>query len=145
MILTLKVECEWGSYLQEECIRFLEIDSHASLYDLHLAIQDAVNFDNDHLFEFYAGRHCRNRKIEFAQDSWDWGWEEAGNEYREITLEEIYPLPKGLKLYYHFDFGDDWIFKIINSRRKPTEPEKGIKYPRVIKKIGSDPEQYPNF
>jgi len=36
-----------------ECIRVIEIESSASFLQLHEAIQDAVDFDNDHLFQFY--------------------------------------------------------------------------------------------
>jgi hypothetical protein len=35
----------------------IEIDSNSSFLQLHEAIQDAVDFDNDHLFQFYLGRH----------------------------------------------------------------------------------------
>ena len=56
MIITLKVECIWGLHLEEDCVRVIEIDFRASLNDLHDAIQDAVDFDDDHLFEFFAGR-----------------------------------------------------------------------------------------
>ena len=53
MIWMLKVELLFGAYAEEECIRVIEIDSSSTLEDLHLAIQDAVDFDNDHLCEFY--------------------------------------------------------------------------------------------
>ena len=145
MIWTLKIECDWGSYLEDDWIRIIEIDSETSLYDLHLFIQKIVDFDNDHLFEFFAGRHNRNRKIEFAGDSWEQGYENAFSEYEELILEQVFPLPKYLKLFYHFDFGDDWYFKITRTRKKPFEPIKGVKYPRVIEKIGPNPQQYPSY
>ena len=50
MIWTLKIECEWGRHLEEECIRMIEIEEESTLYDLHLLIQKLVKFDNDHLF-----------------------------------------------------------------------------------------------
>ena len=46
-----------------------QVPNILTLYDLHLFIQKAVDFDNDHLFDFYAGRHERNRKIVFATQS----------------------------------------------------------------------------
>ena len=36
--------------------RRIELGATKSLLDLHLAIQDALNFDDDHLFSFYHGR-----------------------------------------------------------------------------------------
>ena len=142
MIWTLRVECIWGIHLEEECIRVIEIESESSLMQLHDVIQDAVDFDRDHLFEFFAGRNWRNRKVLF-DDSFH--WEDSFEAYDSITLEEVYPLPKSCKLYYHFDFGDDWYFEIRKSRRKPREPEAGVSYPRVVEAIGLSPPQYGRF
>ena len=50
MIYTLRVECVFGIYLEHECIRIMEFKEDASLYDLHNAIQDAVDFGRDHPF-----------------------------------------------------------------------------------------------
>lgn len=141
MIWTLRIECIWGMYLEEECIRIMEIDSKSSLLDLHEAIQDAVDFDRDHLFEFFGGRNQRNRKVVF-ENSFD--WEASFDIYDSITLERVYPLPKSCKLYYHFDFGDDWYFEIKLTRNKPREPEAGVTYPRIIEAIGPNPPQYDN-
>ncbi len=139
MIWTMRIECVWGWYLEEECIRVIEIDSKASLYDLHEVIQDTVEFDRDHPFEFYAGRNWKNRKLLF--DEW---FDRQGslNVYASMSIEQIYPLPKGLRLFYHFDFGDNWYFDIRKSRKKPTESQAGIKYPRIVDKIGPNPRQY---
>ena len=41
MILTLTIDCVRGTYLKEQCIRVIEMDEKACLYDLHDAIQDA--------------------------------------------------------------------------------------------------------
>ena len=101
MIWILKIECAWE---EKRCIRLIEIDSTASLYDLHLAIQNSVNFGNDHLFEFYAGRNQRNRKKVFSENYEN--WEEMVGIFYQIKLDEVYPLEKGLQLYYLFDFGD---------------------------------------
>lgn len=140
MIWTLTIECIVGMYQEHECVRVVEIDSEASLLDLHNAIQDAVDFDRDHLFEFFGGRNWRNHKVVFG-DSYD--AENIFDVYSSITLEEVYPLPKSCKLFYHFDFGDDWFFKIRKSRKKPKEPENGVQYPRVVESVGPNPEQYP--
>ncbi len=145
MIWTLKIVCEWGRYHKKECIRTIEIDEESTLYDLHLYIQKIVEFANDHLFEFFMGRHFRNRKPFFEEDTWDFNYEEAMDNYSQMTLKEIYPLPKGLQLFYHFDFGDDWFFKITKSRKKPKPPEKVIDYPQLIESVGPNPEQYQSW
>src|SRR2546430_6561149 len=53
MILTFTVECAFGAYFKGECIRAIEIDEEACLYDLHEAIQDSVSFGRDHPFAFF--------------------------------------------------------------------------------------------
>ena len=54
MIITLKLESAFGSFdrASEDWYRLIEIESNADLETLHLCIQDAVNFENDHLYEF---------------------------------------------------------------------------------------------
>ncbi|MCX5769533.1 MAG: hypothetical protein NTZ09_04575 [Candidatus Hydrogenedentes bacterium] len=141
MILTLKVTCVLGMYFPTDCIRVIEMDSEGSLLALHDAIQDAVGFDRDHLFEFIVGRNHRNRKVVFAEDAAN--WEEAVDVYAETTLAQIYPLPSDCRLFYHFDFGDDWYFEIRKLRKPPFEPVPGVRYPRVTDRIGPNPEQYP--
>ena len=54
MIITLKIECVWGAYLREQCIRVFEFEEDAVLLDLHNAIQDAFDFGRDHPFRFYT-------------------------------------------------------------------------------------------
>lgn len=142
IILKLNVECVSWYFLEEPCIRVIEIHDHASLYDLHEAIQDAVDFDRDHPFGFYVA----NSASTYAKKRWigsneDWGRAEA--EMMDTELKSIYPLGRQ-KLYYLFDFGDNWLFEIRKARgAKKSEP--GVTYPRVIESIGPDPDQYPAY
>lgn len=141
MIYTLTVECVRGMHLKEECIRVIEIPDDATLCDVHEVIQDAVGFDRDHLFCFYMGRNSFNRKVMLgAMDDWEEGEEDP----LEIPLRDIFPLEKRMKLYYWFDFGDDWIFE-VKKKRKETEADPEVTYPRVIERIGPNPEQYPEL
>ena len=135
MIWTLKVELLFGTYAEEEWHGLIEIESSSTLEALHFAIIDAVNFENDHLYEFYVSRTERSRdRLRFD--------EESGKIYNR-TLESLYPLEKGRKLYYLFDYGDHWLFRITKSRKSPQEPKTGIKYPRLLSEVGNAPEQYP--
>jgi len=118
----------------------IEIPDICSLYDFHLFIQNTIGFDNDHLFEFYAGRNDRNRKIIFSEEP---GYPVYENVYENILLKDVYPL-NGLKLYYLFDFGDNWLFEIKKSRKK-TMPLNDTKYPRVVTDNGVKLEQYLDF
>ena len=140
MILTLTIECVYGANLRNECVRVLEIDERASLYGLHKAIQTAVKFDEDHPFAFYVAYSWRGRKQWLAESE---SWEGQEAEFCRICLKDVFPLG-GRKLHYLFDFGDDWTFEVRRSRQKPKAPQAGVKYPRVIERIGPNPEQYPD-
>ena len=142
MIWKLRIECVRGFYLESECVRVLEINSKTSLLHLHSAIHAAVNFDRDHAFEFFAGRTPSNKKMKLIDDL---DLDESYCKYGKMILEQIYPLPKSCKLYYHYDFGDDWYFEIRKLRAKPVEPVPGVKYPCVIESIGPNPKQYGNW
>jgi len=125
-------------------IRLIEIDSNASFLDLHLAILDAVSFDHDHLFEFYVGRHPRNRAYSIGGEP-NWDAFDPFDTYEDIRLSDAWPLPKGMKLFYLFDFGDNWLFQIYKMRHKDKQPLPGTAYPRVIQAEGDNPEQYPDW
>ena len=108
--------------------RTIEVKEDFTLVRLHKYIQEIVEFDDDHMYEFYIGKNHRNR---------------ASSIPKSTRLNEIYPL-KGYKLYYLFDFGDSWLFEIKKSRKKKTENEK-YKYPLVIEQSGVNPDQYPEY
>ncbi len=59
-----------------------------------------------------------------------------------VTVVSLFPLGKGNKLFYMFDYGDNWLFKISKSRKSPKELTQGIKYPRIVSETGMKPEQY---
>lgn len=135
MIWLLKVELLFGIYAENDWKGEIEIESTATLEDLHFAIIEAVNFDNDHLYEFYISRTEKSRD----RQRFD---EESGEIYNR-TLESLYPLEKGRKLFYIFDYGDHWLFKISKSRKKPYDAKPNTKYPRLLKVVGKTPVQYP--
>lgn len=122
----------------------IEIESNASFLQLHEAIQEAVDFDNDHLFQFYLGRHPGQHAYIIGGEP-GWNGSNHVNRYRKISLSSIWPLPKGCNLYYLFDFGDSWVFQINKTRHKDKVAQSGIKYPRVIEAKGKNPVQYPDW
>ncbi len=138
MIVTLKLQSVFGSFDEESDIwyRMIEIDFRSDLEALHLAIQDAIDFDNDHLYEFFVANsihsHDKKRFDEDNQGLW------------EYSVDDLFPLPKHKKLFYLFDYGDSWYFRITKSRKKPKQNEAGINYPRVVEQVGKNPEQYSN-
>jgi hypothetical protein len=115
----------------------IEIDSSSKLDDLHVAIQDFVDFGDDHPYEFFQSRDVRSkRRIRYTENE---------NSVYETTLDMLYPLDKGNGLFYLFDYGDQWVFKITKSRKKALKPIANNQYPRLVEETGTKPIQYPGI
>ena len=141
MIFTLTVESIFGAYLRERCIRVIEIEEDASLYELHDAIQETVHFGRDRPFEFYIANSWRGWKKTWLTRRHE--WEKKEEDFFRVKLKDIWPLGRK-KLYYPFYFGDQWTFEITKARGSKNPAER-LSYPRVIKVVGPNPEQYPRF
>jgi hypothetical protein len=120
--------------LSKNLWRKINIAGKHTLGNLHDAIQDAFDFDNDHLYAFYIGGNRKTGKPIYCRDT-----EDEGAPAEETTIESL-ELFKGQKLVYLFDFGDMWEFNI-----ELTEVEKETPVPMkpiVIESKGESPEQY---
>lgn len=141
MTIKLKIDCVRGAYLKDRCIRVVAMHDSASLLDLHEMIQDAVSFDRDHPFDFYTA----NSGSPWAEKTWVThaeDWEEKVDAFGRARLRDV--LPGGRKkLYYWFDFGDDWIFEIRKMRA--SKADVSLVTPQVLDREGPDPEQYPRW
>jgi hypothetical protein len=122
------------------CVRVIEMDAESSLDDLHEAIQDAVAFDRDHLYEFYIA----NSASFGARRDWvtmEEEWEDRLETFSNTPILEVLPPTGRKRLYYLFDPGDKWTFEVRKVRGQ-YEPEPGAKYPRVVEAEGPNPKQY---
>ncbi len=126
-IFTLEISFPYDES-DEPWSRVIEVKEDFTLQKLHEYIQQIVGFDDDHLYEFYIGKNPRNKSDSVPKNT---------------KLNDIYPLT-GYKIYYLFDFGNSWLFQVKKSRKK-LEADKKVKYPRLIKSIGVNPEQYPEY
>ena len=137
MIWTIKIELVFGIYANGKWEATVEMDSASTLEELHFIIQGAAKFDNDHMYEFYISRTERSRdRVHFDDEN---------EKIYSTTLESLYPLENDRRLYYLFDYGDHWLFKITRTRKKPQDSDKDKKYPRLVGEKGKVPEQYPEW
>ncbi|HLE57364.1 MAG TPA: hypothetical protein VJB15_09795 [Rhodothermia bacterium] len=139
-IFTLSIECVWGAYLKERFHRLVEVPCDMSLGDLHRFMQELTGFDDDHPSTFYMANTWRGKRKHLMENE-EW---EINDPMWTKTLKQIFPLGPHKKLYYWFDFGDDWTFE-IRKRGKESQSRRGTKYPRVIAEDGPKPVQYPSF
>lgn len=121
--------------LDKNLWRVLKLSHDNTFHELHLLIQEAYDFDNDHMYAFYTGTSVRTGKEFYSANPLG-----ESDEYDELTIEEedIY---KGHQFIYLFDFGDMWEFKIqvIDF----IENEKAN--PQIIEYKGESPQQYPDW
>jgi len=121
--------------LDKNLWRMLKLSHNTTFHELHLIIQQAFDFDNDHMYAFYTGTSYRNGKEFYSANPFG-----ESNEYEDLTIEdaEIY---KGQQFLYLFDFGDRWEFKI--QVMDFIENEKAN--PQIIESKGKSPQQYPDW
>lgn len=100
--------------------RRLDIDSSATLGDLHDAIQAAMGWDNSHLHQFVVGDTYYSDPLMALDDVLD---EHAAR------LADVAPA-KGDKLRYEYDFGDSWEHTILVEDVR--EPDPATRYPVCV-------------
>jgi hypothetical protein len=124
--------------------RDIEIQSSKKLYDLAEAIVGAFGFFFDHPFGFYSLLEGNVLHLpvayELFADLEDIGEPSDAGSVEKTRISEAFP-EIGHKMTFLFDYGDTWQFPIelIGSRAKA----RGVKYPRVLKRVGKAPVQYP--
>ncbi len=127
----IKVSLQWNRRVW----RVIEILAHQTLEDLHLGIQRAFGWDNDHLYAFFMSGRAWDRLTEIEGP---FGEAEPPTA-DEVTLAEL-GLSPGQKFLYIFDFGDELRHDIEVIESFPL-PARG-KFPRISERHGKAPAQY---
>jgi hypothetical protein len=127
---------EFTVSLSKKCYRVIRCLPEHTFEDLHLAIQEAFDFDNDHLYSFYLdGKRYSNHRINAP-------YSEEPPFTDEVCLGS-YRLINKQRILYLFDYGDCWEFDIVLD----VKSEVGVKLenPEITKSVGEAPEQYPDY
>lgn len=139
-ILKIKLSC-----YNPKIWRLLEISEHATLDDLHEAIQEAFGFYNDHLYSFFMDGKAWHSEAEYTVREPEGESEFAAGVARfkgftdEKKLKDL-DLEQGKKFLYIYDFGDNLDFEVGVVGIK--EAAKELKSPKVIDSAGKAPDQY---
>lgn len=128
------------------CRRIL-IRSDQTLQELHRAIFDAFDREEEHMYEFQVGgkgpRDSKARRYVLPSVMKDPFGEGKPDGSVTSTAVGSLGLKPGQPFGYWFDFGDDWWHQInvagIDDRVRPG------KYPKVTKRVGASPPQYANL
>jgi hypothetical protein len=119
-----------------------------TLDDLHEAIFDAFDRDDEHLYSFYfpkPGAKGRNRTRDAVEYSHPCVLEDDPGAARNAAKTKLGGLglkPKQVFLYL-FDFGDSW-WHDITVEQIDAPVEEG-RYPQIVEKHGKSPSQYPDM
>ena len=133
--------------------RLIEILENQTLEDLHEMIFKAFDRDEEHLYSFYItktstrSREKRYKSPEYTDSEFFDDDFNLAFQTNKFDASEAYINSLGLrvkdKIYYLFDFGDCWWHEITLISISQTEKIDG--YPKIIKKAGKSPPQYPDF
>lgn len=126
-----------------EIVRELALIETHTLYNFAEAIVDSFDFDFDHCFGFFDNI-----------DRW-YQAEERYELFKDVG-EECKPGTKGVKktkipgtfeknnkMLFLFDYGTGWKFVAELVRDEKAAAGSRKKYPRLLRKVGESPEQYP--
>lgn len=128
-------------------LRTIEIRGDQTLTELHHAIFDAYDREDEHMYEFQVGgkgphdADARRYVLPMAMDDPFSDQKPAG----DVTQTTIASL--GLKIDepfgYWFDFGDDWWHQVTVLAIHDKVPRG--RYPKITNRVGKSPPQYPVF
>ncbi|MBM4331907.1 MAG: plasmid pRiA4b ORF-3 family protein [Deltaproteobacteria bacterium] len=124
--------------------RTIQIRGDQSLEDLHNAIFDAFDREDNHMYEFQIGGKgpmdpkARRYVLNMYDDDLNSEAKPAGD-VRQTPIGSI-GLKENEAFGYWFDFGDDWWHQV----NVVSIEEVGVvgKYPKVTKRVGKSPPQY---
>lgn len=121
---------------QKNVWRRIEMAARHNLEDLHIAIQEAFDFGNDHLYCFFMDNKLWSHERFTSPD------DDEGPFANEVRIGEL-DLMKCQKILYLFDYGDEWTFTVELEDISQNLPIP-LK-PRIIEKKGKSPKQYPYY
>jgi hypothetical protein len=131
------------SFLKKNKIvsRIIQIRGDQTLAELHRAIFDAFDREEEHMYEFQIGGEgpMDTQARRYVLPAGMHGGDKPAGDVKSTIIESL-----GLQVNdlfgYWFDFGDDWWHQIDVMAIE----EKAVrgKFPKVIKRVGKSPPQY---
>ena len=117
--------------------RDIELAEDQTLEDLHLQIQQAFGWYDDHLYSFFMSGTAWDQSTEISCPR-----SESRMHTHQVQIAQL-DLTEGQKFLYLFDFGDNHEFDVtvqqINSQALKGE------YPKIVGRKGRVPPQYPDI
>ncbi len=106
--------------------RRIIVPADYSFFDLHVAIQDVMNWSGYHLHQFFNG-------IPYSKNSIVIGWPTDEMDFdadeRKVRIGKYLKKEKDY-VFYEYDFGDSWEHKV--ELEKFVDMDDQLKYPQVV-------------
>jgi len=118
--------------------RIIDIKGNQMLSSLHKAIFKAFDRFEEHQYSFFLSNKPYDRESEYHSQGLD--ADGTGKLATRIRIDSI-DLYGGPKFLYLFDYGDEWWHEV--ELMNVTERVTRASYPKVVKKQGKSPPQYP--
>jgi len=118
--------------------RIIDIKRNQMLSSLHKAIFKTFDRLEEHQYSFFLSNKPFDRESEYTSPGI--GADGTGKLASRIRIDSV-ELYGGPKFLYLFDYGDEWWHNV--ELMSVTERVTRAKYPRVVKKHGKSPPQYP--
>ena len=127
-----------------EVSRTFEMEGRQTLHNLHMEIQHAFGWDNDHLYSFFLGGKVFDKENEYSGDPLGGHLQsEFGPPSKSASDTQIRDLnlTRNKEILYLFDYGDELVHNVIVEEiREKNESDTNL--PIVVNIVGSPPSQY---
>jgi hypothetical protein len=133
--------------IEEEVSRTFEVEGNHTLYDFHMDIQDAFNWDNDHMFSFYLNGKLFDRESEYsANPLGEHTVSGFGTPSKSAAITQIRDLglTENSSFLYLFDYGDELVHE-VKVKKIRDKGDGDIKLPNILTELGTPPSQYGEF
>lgn len=101
--------------------RRIDVPSDLPLHRLHAVVQAAMGWWDSHLHAFVMGPDSRDRDTAPFLTAFDVEEGDTGMLENDVRLDEVLGEP-GHRLFYTYDFGDDWEHTLKLEKVLPTGP-----------------------
>ena len=128
-----------------EVLRTIQIRGNQTLEDLHHAIFDAFDREDEHMYEFQVGgkgpHDAEARRYVLPMSMSDpFSDQKPAGDVTQTSIASL-ELKTDEPFGYWFDFGDDWwhtVYVVAIHDQIPRD-----RYPKITNRVGKSPPQYP--
>lgn len=134
--LTFKIQIR--NIMRPPVWRRIQIPDNFTFHDLHLTIQKAFGWENEHLYQFQKQPYDRGWTVCESDREADFGFDFDSIDARETLVAGFLNEKKIKKMVYIYDFGDDWIHDMTLEK---TDADKTLDHPVCTDGKGACPPE----